>query len=109
MRGSMNRLVSGLARVGPLGRPAGVRAQGPPRPRSARIEEARQHFERGVALLGEEKWEQALAEFQRSRELHAGRPATKNAAQCLRKLHRFDEAMEAFETLLRDFPALPPD
>ena len=33
-------------------------------------------------------------------------PATKNAAICLRKVGRFDEALDLFEALLRDFPDL---
>jgi len=33
---------------------------------------------------------------------------TKNLAICLRKVGRFDEALDMFEALLRDFPDLPP-
>ena len=48
-----------------------------------------------------------LAEFLRSRELYPTRSATKNMAICLRKLQRFDEALEAFEALINEFPDLP--
>lgn len=72
-----------------------------------RQEEARAHFQKGVSLFGERAWDAALAEFLRSRELFPTRAATKNAAVCLRQLRRFDEAVEYFETLLREFPNLP--
>lgn len=65
------------------------------------------HFEKGIALFEEESWDAALVEFLRSREVYATRAATKDAALCLRKLHRFDEALELFQALIREFPALP--
>lgn len=70
--------------------------------------DARAHFERGLSLFDEEAWDAALVEFQRSREIFATRAATKNAAICLRRLHRFDEALDMFDNLLREFPDLPP-
>jgi hypothetical protein len=76
-------------------------------PSEAKREEARQHFEKGIALFEEESWDAALVEFLRSRELYATRAATKDAALCLRKLQRFDEALDLFQALLREFPALP--
>lgn len=70
-------------------------------------EEAKQrakiHFTRGLKLLREEAWSPALAEFLRSRELYPTRVATMNAGIALRKLQRYDEALDMFETLLRDF------
>ena len=72
-------------------------------------EQARPYFEKGIALFEEEAWDAAYVEFMRSRELFPTRAATKDAALCLRKLHRFDEALDLFEALLREFPNLPPD
>jgi PEGA domain-containing protein len=69
--------------------------------------EARAHFERGVALLEADAWDQALAEFLESRELFPTAKATNNAAVCLRRLERFPEALAMVESLLRDFPDLP--
>ena len=69
--------------------------------------EARGHFEKGLHLLQEEAWAAALAEFLISRELFPTRAATTNAAVALRKLRRFDEALDMFETLLRDFANVP--
>lgn len=74
----------------------------------ARKEEARNHFEIGLAHFDREEYSAALAEFLKSRELFPTRSATKNAAICLRKEKRFDEALEMFEALLREFPNLPP-
>lgn len=72
-------------------------------------DQARAHFEKAIALFEEEAWDAALVEFQRSRELYPTRAATKDAALCLRKLHRFDEALDMFEALVKEFPNLPPD
>lgn len=71
--------------------------------------EARVAFERGLKLYNENLLQAALAEFLASRELYATRAATKNAAVCLQSLGRFDESLEMFEALLREFPTLPPD
>jgi hypothetical protein len=78
-------------------------------PSEATKNEARAHFEKGVALLREGAWAAGLAEFLVSRELYPTRSATNNAAFALRRLQRFDEALDMFETLLRDFPNLPAD
>jgi hypothetical protein len=75
----------------------------------AHKEEARAHFEKGVALTRENDWAPALAEFLESRRLFPTRTATQNAALVLQRLQRFDEALDLFETLLRDFPNLPPE
>lgn len=66
-------------------------------------EKARFHFRKGIRLLREEAWAPALAEFLRSRELYPTPVATNNAAVSLRKLQRYDEALDMFETYLRDF------
>lgn len=96
---------------------AGAPANAQPAPPSASAsgaasttakEEARAHFEKGLSLFDEEAWDAALVEFQKSRELFPTRAATKDAGFCLRKLHRFDEALDMFEALLA-FPNLPVD
>ena len=66
-------------------------------------QEARRHFEKGIAVLREEAWAPALAEFLLSRSLYPTRAATNNAAIVLRKLLRYDESLDMFETCLRDF------
>lgn len=69
-------------------------------------EQARTRFEKGMDLLGKQAWEAALVEFMASRELYPARGNTQNAAIALRRLNRNDEAIDMFETLLRDFPNL---
>ncbi len=77
-------------------------------PSDAMKAEARGHFQKGLRLLQEEAWAAALAEFLISREIFPTRAATTNAAVALRKLQRFDESLDMFETLLRDFANVPP-
>lgn len=80
-------------------------------PEAARDEskkqEAQEHFQLGVKSFQVEQWDAALAEFLRSRELYPTRSATYDAALCLKRLKRNDEALDMFETLLRSFPNLP--
>ncbi|MCA9619893.1 MAG: PEGA domain-containing protein, partial [Myxococcales bacterium] len=76
---------------------------GPPPVTAETKELAKVHFKRGLKLLREEAWSPALAEFLQSRELFPTRVATNNAGIALRKLQRYDEALDMFETLLRDF------
>ena len=75
----------------------------PPPVSEATKQQAKIHFTRGLKLLREEAWSPALAEFLRSRDLYPTRVATMNAGIALRKLQRYDEALDMFETLLRDF------
>ena len=72
--------------------------------------QARAHFDMGKQLSNEGTWPAALAEFLASRELYPTWGNTLGAASSLRKLGRFDEALDMFEVLLRDFSgALPAD
>jgi hypothetical protein len=96
-----------LAQPAPAPQPAPASTDAAP-PEEAPVseatrQEARLHFEKGLTLLREEAWGPALAEFLLSRKLFATRVATNNAAIALRRLQRYDEALEMFETFLRDF------
>ncbi len=72
--------------------------------------EARAHFEKARALSQSGAWSAALAEYLASRDLYATWGNTLGAASSLRKLERYDESLDLFEVLLRDFSgALPPD
>jgi len=72
--------------------------------------DARAHFDKGKQLSNEGAWPAALAEYLASRELYPTWGNTLGAASSLRKLARFDEALDMFEILLRDFTgALSPD
>ncbi len=103
-------LLCGVARAQDAAPPAAAAAPASSDgPTDAQKAEAKTHFDKGIALFEEEAWDAALAEFSQSRALFATRSATKNAALSLRKLHRFDEALDMFDTLLKDFPSLPPE
>ncbi|MCA9621589.1 MAG: PEGA domain-containing protein [Myxococcales bacterium] len=83
-------------------------AEAPPDEEVAR-QEARERFMRGVALFEEGALDGALAEFRASRKRFATRVATRNEAICLRELGRYDEALDVFEALLRDFDDMSPE
>jgi hypothetical protein len=87
-----------------------ARAEGPPQ---ADASEATRHdlalarFNAGIVHFDRREWDAALAEFIKSRELYPTQSATRNAAVCLRKEGRFDEALELYTALLNEFPELP--
>jgi hypothetical protein len=83
--------------------PTPPQSPAPAPPPTDKKEEARNHFELGLSHFDREEWSAALAEFLQSRALYPTRNATKNAALCLRKEGRFDEALDMWEALLRDF------
>lgn len=88
--------------------PAGE-APRPAVPDESKKAEARAHFDKGLSLLQQDALAAALAEFLISRELYPTRTGTYNAGVALRKLNRYDEALDMFETLLREFPNMPPE
>jgi hypothetical protein len=65
---------------------------------------ARDLFRRGFALLNAGDLEHALDFFLRSRAAEPSGPNTRNAAHCLDRLERHDEALEMYEELLVSFP-----
>jgi hypothetical protein len=74
----------------------------------AKKDEAKARFERGMTLFDKKVWDAALVEFLESRAAYATRSNTQNAAICLRNLNRFDEALDMFEALVKEFPTLTP-
>ncbi|HVY44358.1 MAG TPA: PEGA domain-containing protein [Minicystis sp.] len=81
----------------------------PPASADKQKDAAREQFDRGVRLVRENALSAALAAFLKSRELFPTRAATSDAAWCLRKLERYDESLDMYETLLREFKNLPAD
>src|SRR4051812_33427555 len=63
-------------------------------------EEARKHFDQGLALFDRGSLETAYPEFEKSILIYPTRAAIKNAALCLRRLNRFAEAVDMNERLL---------
>jgi Tetratricopeptide repeat/PEGA domain len=76
-------------------------------PASAK-DDARAHFDEGIALFEHGAFEQALARFRRSLDIYPTLAATTNAALCLKNLGRFDEALDLLDGLPQRFPGLLP-
>jgi hypothetical protein len=88
--------------------PASAQAQSAATPSADPRTEARRHFDLGVAHIDRAEWSAALAEFMTSRQLFPTKTNTKNSAICLRKVGRFVEALDTFQSLLTDFHDLSP-
>ncbi len=71
---------------------------------AASLEQAKRAFHDGVTLLDAGDVERALELFLQSRAAHPSGKNTANAAICLDRLQRFDEALEMYEELLTRFP-----
>ncbi len=69
------------------------------------LEEAKALFREGVALLNAGDPERALELFLKSRAIVPSGKNTANAAICLERLGRYDEALELYEELLARFAA----
>lgn len=74
-----------------------------PAPPEADLNQAKELFRKGNALLQSNQFELALELFLRSRALVPGVGNTTNAAICLDRLGRFDEAISLYEQVLKDF------
>jgi MYXO-CTERM domain-containing protein len=84
--------------------PPAPAASTPTPPDESKKAEALERFERGVAFTREQRWSAALAEFIESRKLYPTRAAAQNIAFCLASMKRPDEALDAYEALLREYP-----
>lgn len=78
----------------------------PPPPPAARAvdpvrEEARAHFQRGVELIGSERWADAIIELRRAQELRVTPAVHFNLGLALRAVGRNREAMAAFREFSR--------
>lgn len=64
-------------------------------------EEARAHFQRGVELIGAERWAEAITELRRAQELRVTPPVLFNLGLALRAVGRNREAMASFREFSR--------
>ncbi len=115
-RASAGRGPSCAAVVAALVLPCSVAVAQPPQaPEAARPgqepaeTEAKARFFKGLELFAAKDWGAALAEFERSRQLHPTRGATRNAAICLKNLRRYDDAVMLYEQWRRTWPDAPED
>jgi hypothetical protein len=74
-----------------------------PPPEDPRLTRAKELFRQGVALMEADAYERALGYFIESRAAYESSKNTTNAAICLDKLGRFDEALEMYEILVAKF------
>lgn len=70
--------------------------------------EAREHFERGVALYDEGRLPQALVEFREARRIQSSSVILYNVAQVEAELGHAVEAVDAYEELLRTARTIEP-
>jgi hypothetical protein len=85
-----------------------ARAQASPADEAARAE-AEKHFQLALELgNAKQDWAGAYRELLESRRLFPTRSATRNAAFALTKLGRYVEALEMYDTLLREFASTSP-
>ncbi|HRI67309.1 MAG TPA: kelch repeat-containing protein [Polyangium sp.] len=71
--------------------------------------EATLHYEKARRLMAVKDWAAAYTEFVEANRLYTSKNAQSSAAVCLKNLHRYDEALERFDALLRDFNDVPLD
>jgi len=104
------RILLVLAVVVVVSAPLGARAA-PPRadaPTAMEIEEARQHYKRGVDLYGESNLTAALIEFRRAYDIAPSYNVLYNVGQIQFQLHEHAEALKAFQAYLQDGGARVP-
>ncbi|XXT23238.1 PEGA domain-containing protein [Sorangium sp. So ce429] len=70
--------------------------------------EARAHFEEGVAHFDKQEYREALEAFRRSLWLKRNRNTMGYIASCLKQLGQYDDALEQYEEMRREYPKLPP-
>jgi hypothetical protein len=103
----MRRLLLGFAAVGVLVT-ANARAEEP----AATSDDAKQHFNAGVALLQDpegEKVEQAYREFKTAYDLSGSPKILGNMGYCAMRLERDGEAIDAYSRYLREVANIDPD
>lgn len=70
--------------------------------RTPQQDEANRHFKSGVRLFGEQKFTEALAEFERAYELSPNAIVLYNMASCHRELSRYAEAVRLYNRFLTE-------
>ena len=73
-----------------------------PKPQTAEQKEADRHFKSGVALYSEQKYAEALAEFQRAYEIAPAPIVLLNIAACHRELSQYGEAVAYYRRFLTE-------
>ncbi|WP_437977959.1 PEGA domain-containing protein [Sorangium sp. So ce295] len=69
--------------------------------------EARAQFQMGVAHFDKQEYREALEAFRRSLWLKKNRNTMGYIASCLKQLGQYDDALDQYEEMRREFPRLP--
>ncbi|WP_437303842.1 PEGA domain-containing protein [Sorangium sp. So ce388] len=69
--------------------------------------EARAQFRVGVAHFNKQEYREALEAFRRSLWLKKNRNTMGNVASCLKQIGQYDDALEQYEEMRREYPKLP--
>ncbi|WP_437513957.1 PEGA domain-containing protein [Sorangium sp. So ce1099] len=69
--------------------------------------EARAQFEAGVARFDKQEYREALEAFRRSLWLKKNRNTMGYIASCLKQLGQYEDALEQYEEMRREFPQMP--
>jgi hypothetical protein len=85
-----------------LATPFVAMAAPPDAPPAEGVEEARQHFQKGVALFKEWSFDAALAEFRRAYQIAPSYRVLYNIAQVQFELHNYVDALKAFRQYLSE-------
>lgn len=96
-------LLGGDARAAPPAPPG----QAPQADVSSDEAEARAHFDRGMAHFDRQEYREALEEFRKSLALKKTRSAMGYVASCLKQLGQYDDALDSYEAMRREYPKLP--
>ncbi len=78
-------------------------------PADAKRAQALAHFKHGNRLFRNQQFERAVAAYGASRSLLPSKGNTRNLAIALSRIGRSDEALDVFESLLREYPDLSAD
>ncbi|WP_437930595.1 PEGA domain-containing protein [Sorangium sp. So ce291] len=102
-------LALGLLDFGAMAAPPGKTSpdKAPQAAVSSEEAEARAHFEAGVAHFDKQEYREALEVFRRSLWLKKNRNTMGYIASCLKQLGQYDDALEQYEEMRREYPKLP--
>jgi tetratricopeptide (TPR) repeat protein len=78
-----------------------------PKASTPELEKAKKLYQEGKALFDKGKYEEALSSFRESYVLSGQPLLLVNMGQCYRNLKRYSEALEAFQTFLKEAPDSP--
>ncbi|WP_437682739.1 PEGA domain-containing protein [Sorangium sp. So ce131] len=100
-------LALGLFDSGARAAPPAASGKAPQTDVSGDEAEARAHFEAGVAHFDKQEYREALEAFRRSLWLKKNRNSMGYVASCLKQLGQYDDALEQYEEMRREYPNLP--